>query len=211
MVSNTVAVDAITFSIFISYWWKIFGNRHIRGESRVCHMHVHITRCIHLHHKLTKNWCITNTLLSANQRILSVADIIAYSFKKCTVCKSVPKELFSSFLQMIEKRALFDYVILHVNICHILNKFKHIFFISLLKNICTANNAGYIRILPAVVYFNSHTRSACHVARRLLRHVNFEWKNKICDTFKLWYIYPQNDPSSLQMTLVVSFFIAKCL
>lgn len=109
------------------------------------------------------------------------------------------------------KRALVDYVIFHVNICHILNKFKHIFFISLLKNICTANNAGYIRILPAVVYFNSHTRSACHVARRLLRHVNFEWKNKICDTFKLWYIYPQNDPSSLQMTLDVSFFIAKCL
>lgn len=128
MVSNTVAVDAITFSIFISYWWKIFGNRHIRGESRVCHMHVHITRCIHLHHEFTKIWCITNTLLSANQRILSVADIIAYSFKQCTVCKSVPKELFSSFLQMIEKRALFDYVIFHVNICHILNKFKHNFF-----------------------------------------------------------------------------------
>lgn len=128
MVSNTVAVDAITFSIFISYWWKIFGNRHIRGESRVCHMHVHITRCIHLHHEFTKNWCITNTLLSANQRILSVADIIAYSFKKCTVCKYVPKELFSSDSTNNWKKGPFWLRDISCKYCHILNKFKHNFF-----------------------------------------------------------------------------------
>lgn len=160
MVSNTVAVDAITFSIFISYWWKIFGNRHIRGESRVCHMHVHITRCIHLHHKLTKNWCITNTLLSANQRILSVTDIIAYSFKKCTVCKSVPKELFSSFLQMIEKRALVDYVIFHVNICHILNKFKHNFFLFLCWKIYAQRTMQAIFVYFLLLFISTATRGA---------------------------------------------------
>lgn len=110
------------------------------------------------------------------------------------------------------KRALFDYVIFHVNICHILNKFKHNFFYFFVEKYMHSEQCRlYSYTSCCCLYFNSHTRSACHVARRLLRHVNFEWKNKICDTFKLWYIYPQNDPSSLQMTLDVSFFIANCL
>lgn len=66
MVSNIVVVDVIIFSIFISYWWKIFGNRYIRGEFRVCYMYVYIIRCIYFYYKFIKNWCIINILLFVN-------------------------------------------------------------------------------------------------------------------------------------------------